>query len=58
MNERVNISIKVILKMLYTSPPRRSSLGKHGFLLLFANVFKNNITSSVRHITICLLKTE
>ena len=34
------------------------SLGKHGFLPLFANVFKNNITSSVRHIIVCLLKTE
>ena len=26
--------------------------------LLFANVIKNNITSSVIHIIVCLLKTE
>ena len=58
MNERIHTSIIVIWKMLCTLPPRRSTLGKHGFLRLFANMFKNNITSSIRHIIVCLLKTE
>ena len=34
------------------------SLGKHCFLPLFANVIKNNITSSTINIIVCLLKTE
>ena len=33
------------------------SLGKHYFLPLFVNVIKNNITSSVIRIIVCLLKT-
>ena len=33
------------------------SLGKHCFLLLFANVNRNKITSSKIHIIICLSKT-
>ena len=34
------------------------SLGRHCFLPLFVNVIKNNITSSVIHIIVCLFKTE
>ena len=33
------------------------SLGKHCFLLLFANVSKNKITSSETHIIVCLSET-
>ena len=33
-------------------------MGGQCFLPLFANVIKNNITSSVIHIIVCLLKTE
>ena len=33
------------------------SLGKHYFLPLFANVIKNNITSSETHIIVCLSET-
>ena len=34
------------------------SLGRHCSRPLFSNVFKNNITSSIMHISVCLLKTE
>ena len=34
------------------------SLGKHCFLPLFDNVIKNDITNSVTHIIVCLLKTK
>ena len=43
---------------LYLAVEAKLSLGKHGFLPLFSNVFKNNITSLVRHIIVCLLKTK
>ena len=43
---------------MYLAAEAKRTLGKHGFLLLFGNVFKNNITSSVRHIIVCLFKTE
>ena len=43
---------------LYLAASAILLLGKHGFLPLFANVFKNNITSSVRHIIVCMLKIE
>ena len=31
---------------------------RHCFLPLFANVIKNNITSSIIHIIVCMSKTE
>ena len=43
---------------LATSAKQIRSLGKYCFLTLFDNVIKNDITNSVAHIIVCLLKTE
>ena len=43
---------------LYLATSAILSLGKHCFLPLIANVIKNNITRSVIHICVCLVKTE
>ena len=58
MNERVHTSItKLYEKCFVRFASAILSLSKHCFLPSFANVFKNNITSSVRHIIVSLLKT-
>ena len=66
MNERVRTGIKKLYKKCFVPhcldeanfASAILSLGKYCFLPSSANVFKNNITSSVRHIIVCLLKTE
>ena len=44
--------------VLYLTSLAIRSLGKHCFLPSFANRIKNDITNSVTHIIVCLLKNE
>ena len=44
------------VKLRFASAIR--SLDKHGFLPSFSNGIKNDITNSVTHIIVCLLKTK
>ena len=59
MNEMVHTSIKVICKMFCTSSPRRSCHWADIVSCpLIANVIKNNTTSLVIYIIVCLSKTR